>query len=184
MAIANHRGAGGRGSGWNVKRRHAADYKDTRRIRIEEVVKLCAAISHWLPLSPLLFLSFSYKLLLHTFCSLSAQPCLILFMFLSVLSHRLSLVFTTFLSQLALFRQEGPLYFLRCLGVPGPASLRSVCVCTCVSQLANSCHIQPSHAAQLRLTATVNFFSQSLSLIPPFINNYTTDPLWHFPFSI
>lgn len=54
-------------------------------------------------------------------------------MFLSVLSHPLPLLFTRFLSQHSLFRQEGPLYFHRCLGVPDPACLCTVCVCVCPS---------------------------------------------------
>lgn len=134
-------------------------------------------LSHHSPL--LLILCFSYKLLLCTFCTVYTA-CLIMSMFLYVHFHPLPLLFSllSFLSQLFLFRQQGPLYSLRCLWVPGPACLCMVNVCMCVSQLENSCHIQPSHAAQLRLTATipVNVFLSSIHL---FLTNISQVSLGH-----
>lgn len=177
MVIANHRAAG-----WGV-RRVAGMWRDlTLQITLIQgeygLRKLCSdksAITPPLATSTLLQLQnavahFSYALSTAAFsyhghvslCAISSSSSPI---------HKFSL------TALSLFRQEGPLYFLRCLRVPGPACLCTVCVflCVCVSQLENSCHIQPSHAAQLRPTATVNFLHLYPYPYSSFINNSITD---------
>lgn len=107
-----------------MKRRHVADYMDTKRIQIEEVVKLCSIIS--------LTSHHFYSALITNCCcagfTLSPQPS----MFLYVHFHPLFLLFTSFLSQFFLFTQQGPLYSLGCLRIPGPACLCTVSVYMCV----------------------------------------------------
>lgn len=104
-----------------MKRLQVSDYRNTKRIYTEEVVKLRVTIS------------------------LTTHVCVSLCRFILFFSCA-QLFYHSFL-----FRQQGSLYSLRCLRIPGPAFLCTVSV----SQLENSCHIQLSHAAQLRLTTTV-----------------------------
>lgn len=144
----------------NLKRWKFADWMAAKRI----AVYLCAAISHLLP-PPLTTHCFSYKLLLNTFCILSINQAFLI-MSMSALPHPLSLpLIQNFSLTVPSPQTRGSIVFPDMPWSPRPSMhLHSVCVC--VSQLENSCHIQPSHAAQLRQSAT--FPVNSLHLCPSF----------------
>lgn len=106
---------------------------------------------------------FSYKLLLNTFCILSINQAFLI-MSMSALPHPLSLpLIQNFSLTVPSPQTRGSIVFPDMPWSPRPSMhLHSVCV----SQLENSCHIQPSHAAQLRQSAT--FPVNSLHLCPSF----------------
>lgn len=110
--------------------------------------------------TPLFLASASGDNVLYLMLFLHSLSTVCFIMFLSLLSHPLPLLFTRFLSQHSLFRQEGPLYFHRCLGVPDPACLCTVCVCVCVPV-----RKQLSHSAITCCTAeTDRYCPRQLSL--------------------
>lgn len=152
---------------WNAQRQHVADYMDPKSIWTEEsFLLLCHRFP---PASPNTIFNFQTEA---AHCSsmfpfLPTLPRLSCFFQCSSLTYSQVLFLVWFFFLPAFHSQTRESIVLpKMPWSPGP----SMPVCSVsVSQLENSCHIQPSHAAQLRFTASVAINSFSF-----FILSYVT----------